>query len=181
MDIAGKHILIVGGSGLVGVAVARELLPVVPARVVITGLTRPEAEGGAAELLADPRRDEVTAVEAAWGDVFLRDDLRERARTDVLNDDAAREQLLDDLYGELTDQVVTRSALGALLLRVQPQIIVDCINTATAFAYQNVFERTKRLRAHAAAGSVTREEIEQHLATMYLPQLIRHVQIALEA
>jgi NAD(P)-dependent dehydrogenase (short-subunit alcohol dehydrogenase family) len=181
MDIAGKHVLILGGSGLVGMAVARELLPLTPARVVITGLTRAEAESGAAELLADPARTAATAVEAAWGDVFLRDELRERARTGVLADEAARGHLLDDLYGELTEQVVTRSALGALLLRVRPQIVVDCINTATAFAYQNIFDSAVRLRERAEAGSVTREQIEQHLATLYLPQLIRHVQIALEA
>jgi NAD(P)-dependent dehydrogenase (short-subunit alcohol dehydrogenase family) len=179
MDIAGKNVLILGGSGLVGMAVARELLPLDPARLMITGLTRGEAEGAAAELRAEGAG--ATVVEAAWGDVFMRAELRERVRADVLADEAARGQLLDDLYGELTEQVVARSALGALLLRVQPQIIIDCINTATAFAYQNVFDSTARLREHAVAGSVTREHIEQHLATLYLPQLIRHVQIALEA
>jgi NAD(P)-dependent dehydrogenase (short-subunit alcohol dehydrogenase family) len=179
MDIAGKNVLILGGSGLVGMAVARELLPLDPARLMITGLTRGEAEDAAAELRAEGAG--ATVVEAAWGDVFMRAELRERVRADVLADEAARGQLLDDLYGELTEQVVARSALGALLLRVQPQIIIDCINTATAFAYQNVFDSTARLREHAVAGSVTREHIEQHLATLYLPQLIRHVQIALEA
>src|SRR5688572_8090444 len=181
MDIGGKHVLILGGSGLVGMAVARELLPFAPARIVITGLTRAEAETAAVELERDPDRDSATAVESAWGDLFLVDALRERTRNAVLADEATRAQLLDDLYGELTEQVVARSALGALLLRLQPHIIIDCINTATAFAYQNIFDSAAKLRASAAAAPVPREQIEQHLATLYLPQLIRHVQIALEA
>ena len=79
------------------------------------------------------------------------------------------------------EQVVQRSAMGALLERRRPAIIVDCVNTATAFAYQNIFESAARLRRDAADGAVSPEGIERHLATLYLPQLIRHVQIALEA
>jgi NADPH:quinone reductase-like Zn-dependent oxidoreductase len=54
MDIAGSTVLILGGSGLVGTAVARELMPYGPARVVVSGLTRAEAEQAVAELAADP-------------------------------------------------------------------------------------------------------------------------------
>lgn len=181
MDIQGKNILILGGSGLVGMAVARELMPFAPARLVISGLTRTEAQDATAELERDPSRSPDTRVEAAWGDLFQRDDRRERGRTEILADTAARRELLDDLYGELTDEVVTRSALGALIDRTSPAIVVDCINTATAFAYQNVFDSASRLRTLSEAGSVPNDAIEEHLATLYLPQLIRHVQIALEA
>jgi NAD(P)-dependent dehydrogenase (short-subunit alcohol dehydrogenase family) len=180
MDIRGNTVLILGGSGLVGMAVARELMPHAPAVLVISGLTRAEAEEGAAELECEPALSRGTRIEAAWGDLFQRDAMRERARTDILGDTAARRMLLDDLYGELTDDVVERSALGALLARTRPGIVVDCVNTATAFAYQNVFDSAARLRALSEAGSVPNEAIEGHLATLYLPQLIRHVQIALE-
>ncbi|CAN5685442.1 hypothetical protein BH23GEM10_BH23GEM10_11870 [soil metagenome] len=93
---------------------------------------------------------------------------------------AARALLLDDLYGELTDDVVERSALGTLLLRLRPRIVIDCVNTATAFAYQNVFDSAAKLRTASADGSITNDQVEGHLATLYMPQLIRHVQIALE-
>src|SRR5690606_11477021 len=99
----------------------------------------------------------------------------------VLGDAANRKLLLDDLLGELTDDVVRRSALGALLARHRPELVVDCVNTATAFAYQNMFASGLALRAEAHAGRVDAERVERHLATLYLPQLIRHVQIALEA
>jgi NAD(P)-dependent dehydrogenase (short-subunit alcohol dehydrogenase family) len=180
MDIRGNTVLILGGSGLVGMAVARELMPHEPALLVISGLTRAEAEGGAAELEREPALSGGTRIEAAWGDLFQSDAMRERTRADILADTAARRLLLDDLYGEQTDDVVERSALGALLARTKPDIVVDCVNTATAFAYQDVFESAARLRALGEAGSVPNDVIEGHLATLYLPQLIRHVQIALE-
>jgi NAD(P)-dependent dehydrogenase (short-subunit alcohol dehydrogenase family) len=181
MDINGSDVLILGGSGLVGMAVARELMPYEPALLVICGLTRAEAEEAVAELEQEPARLESTRIEAAWGDLFLPDALRERRRLDVLADPTARQQLLDEIYGDLTDAVVSGSALGALLLRLRPRIVIDCVNTATAFAYQNVFRTANRMRELSQAGTVAADEVERLLATMYMPQLIRHVQIALEA
>jgi hypothetical protein len=181
MDIENKDVLILGGSGLVGMAVAREMLLHRPRSLTVSGLTRTEAEGGARDLAEDPSRAPETSIFAEWGDVFLPETLRERARDDVLSDPEARAVLLDDLLGELTPMLVTRSALGALLERRKPAIIVDCVNTATAFAYQNIFDSAATLRVAAADGSIDAEVVERHLATLYLPQLIRHVQIALEA
>lgn len=181
MEIKGRAVLILGGSGLVGLAVARRLLRHHPRTLVITALTRAEAEGGVAELHAEGVVPEETELVAEWGDLFLPDALKDRARGELLTDAEARGLLLDDLYGELTGEVVERSALGALLFRRRPQIIVDCVNTATALAYQNVFDSAIRLRALAGRGEADAEAVERHLATLYLPQLIRHVQLALEA
>lgn len=177
MDIAGSDILILGGSGLVGMAVARELLELGPRRLTICGLTRDEAEEAVRELAAE-RGD--TKIDAAWGDLFMPEKLRERSRAEVLADQDARSLLLDELYGELTDGVVERSALGSMLLRLKPRIVIDCVNTATAFAYQNVFDSAARLRSATADGTLSGDLVEGHLATLYMPQLIRHVQIALE-
>jgi NAD(P)-dependent dehydrogenase (short-subunit alcohol dehydrogenase family) len=181
MDIRGADVLILGGSGLVGMAVARELMPLAPARVIVSGLTRAEAEEAVRELMADEARAAESVIEAAWGDLFQRDALRERSRAELLADAESRRMLLDDLYGELTDDVIARSALGALLARTKPDIVIDCVNTATAFAYQNVFDSAAKLRELSETGAVPGDAVESHLATLYLPQLIRHVQIALEA
>ncbi len=178
MDIQGKTVLLLGGSGLVGLAVARALAPHAPGRIVLTALTRVEVEPAADELRAEAAGVDVVAE---WGDMFLPTTLKDRRRNDVLADTEARAQLLDDLYGDLTDEVVTRSHFATLLDRHRPEIVVDCVNTATAFAYQNVFASATALRAEAETGECTREVVERHLATLYLPQLIRHVQIALEA
>ncbi len=180
MQIRDRNILILGGTGLVGMAVAREFLPHEPAALVISGLGRDEAEAAVAELATDPRRREMTVLEAEWGDIFLPDSMKERRRAEVLGDAALRGRLVDDVYGELSDDVLTRSALGRLLQRRRPDIVIDCINTATAIAYQNIFESVDGLRAEAATGSASMESVERALATLYMPQLIRHVQILLE-
>ena len=44
MDISGKSILILGGYGLVGQAIARRLLPESPRRLVLLSLRQEEAE-----------------------------------------------------------------------------------------------------------------------------------------
>lgn len=178
MEIEGRDVLILGGSGLVGMAVAREMLRHGPRSLTISALTRAEAEAAVAEL---PAGAGATTLVAEWGDVFLPESMKDRSRTELLSDPEARAALLDATLGELTPEVVSGSALGALLERRRPAILIDCVNTATAFAYQNIFRSAAELRAGAAAGTLDSEAIERHLATLYLPQLIRHVQIALEA
>jgi NAD(P)-dependent dehydrogenase (short-subunit alcohol dehydrogenase family) len=180
MDIGGSRVLILGGSGLVGLAIARQVLPLAPRALILSGLTRPEAEAAVQELASEPAAEGVELI-AEWGDIFLPDALKERPRAELLADAEARAILLDDLYGAPTPDAVERSALGAMLLRQQPDVVVDCINTATVFAYQNVFASASRMLQQARSGELDAPAVEGHLATLYLPQLIRHVQIALEA
>ena len=180
MDIGGSRVLILGGSGLVGLAIARQVLPLRPAALILSGLTRPEAEDAVRELRAEPAAEGVEIL-AEWGDIFLPDVLKDRARAELLADAEARALLLDDLYGAPAADAVERSALGAMLLRQRPDAVVDCINTATVFAYQNVFASANRMLRQARSGELDAPAVEGHLATLYLPQLIRHVQIALEA
>ena len=178
MDIQGKTVLLLGGSGLVGLAVARALAPHAPRRIVISALTRGEVEPAVEELRADFAEIELAGE---WGDLFWPESLKDRTRGDVLADPEARATVLDDLYGDLTDDVVRRSTFASLLDRHRPHIVIDCVNTATAFAYQNIFASASRLRDEARDGGVSSDSVERHLATLYLPQLIRHVQIALES
>lgn len=173
--------MILGGSGLVGLAVARRLLRHEPALLVVSSLTRPEAEAAVQGLRGEGVVPEGVRLEAEWGDLFVPAALKDRPRSEVVADAEARAMLLDDLFGELTEAVLTRSTLGALLTRHRPDIVIDCVNTATAFAYQNVFESALSLRAASHTAPVDAEAVERHLTTLYLPQLIRHVQIALEA
>jgi len=105
--------------------------------------------------------------------------MKDRPRGEILDDPESRNLLVDDLYGELNDDVFHRSALGRLLLDVKPDIVIDSINTAGALAYQNFFNSAMDLRAKARDGQADLGEVEKHLATSYLPQLIRHVQISL--
>jgi len=177
MEINGRTVVVLGGTGLVGMAVARELLPHEPATLVICGLAREETELAVAALHGHG----ATRIVGEWGDVLVPSTMRELRRHEIIGDAALRASLLDDLYGELTEDVVQRSTLGALLLRHEPDILVDCINTATAFAYQNIFESAAHLRERGARSGATLDDVERHLATLYMPQLIRHVQVALGA
>ncbi len=178
MELKGSTVLILGGAGLVGEAVARSVLTQGPRKVVIAGLTREEAEEAVEELRADfPGTDSV--IEAFWGDLFVPWEMKDRPRGEILADSESRELLVNDLYGELTDEVYHRSALGRLLLDVKPDIVVDSINTAGALAYQNFFNSAMDLLDNARRGAADPGEVEKHLATSYLPQLIRHTQISL--
>jgi NAD(P)-dependent dehydrogenase (short-subunit alcohol dehydrogenase family) len=53
MDIKGKNALVLGGFGLVGRAICKELLAHEPARLVIGSLRRDEAEEAVRELQAE--------------------------------------------------------------------------------------------------------------------------------
>ncbi len=191
MDITGRSVVLLGGSGLVGMAVARRILPHRPARLVIASLMQTEAETAVEELRAEgaagaggatgPDGADGVELVAEWGDLFVPETLKDRPRREVLEDHEARVALLDDLYGELTPDVVARSSLGRLVARHRPDIVVDCVNTATAFAYQNVFQSAQSLRTAAEGSGADRDTVERHLTTLYLPQLIRHVQIVLES
>ncbi len=178
MDIENRTVLLLGGSGLVGLAVARAMVPHRPKKIVLTALTAEEVEPAVEEFRGEAEGIEVVGE---WGDMFWPESLRGRSRGDVLADPEARTRLLDDLYGDLTDDVIEASHFAALLNRHSPDLVVDCVNTATAFAYQNIFASATELRRHAEDDHCSREQVERHLATLYLPQLIRHVQIALEA
>jgi NAD(P)-dependent dehydrogenase (short-subunit alcohol dehydrogenase family) len=179
MDLRDKTVLILGGAGLVGIAVARKMLEDRPARIAIGSLRKEEAEDAVEELRHDPLSEGVV-LDPVWGDLFVPDSLKDRSRKDVLDDPEARALLVDDLYGELTEEVFQGSSFGRLLLDVKPQILVDSVNTAGALAYQNAFASAADLRNAAAVGAADLDAVETHLATLYLPQLIRHTQIALE-
>jgi NAD(P)-dependent dehydrogenase (short-subunit alcohol dehydrogenase family) len=180
MDIQGSSVLILGGSGLVGMAIARQLIAHRPARIVVAGLTRAEVETAVAELAGEAEPAGVALV-PEWGDIFASRDLKDRTRGEVLADERMRASLLEELYDLPVDEAVERSALGALLLQHRPAVVVDCINTATVVAYQDVYGSVQRLREQVRAGRVEPDSVERHLATLYLPQLIRHVQLSLEA
>jgi len=179
MDINGRNILMLGGSGLVGIAIARKLLPLRPARLVIAALRRAEAEEGVATLRALPEAGGVEPV-AEWGGILLRASRKDDSRAAMLATDEGRAEILDDLLGHPGEEDFRRNLLYALLERHEPEIVIDCVNTATAIAYQDLFKSAGNLRdLMLTGGKPTVADIEAHLTTLYLPQLIRHVQTLL--
>jgi len=177
MELSGATVMILGGSGLVGHAVARRLLDRRPKSVVIVALTEREIAEASAALrpLAGG-----TAIATEAGNVYLPASLAHADRATLTDDAANRRLLIEDVYGDLTDDVIARSFLVQLLERYKPDAVVDCINTATAFAYQDVYRSARGLHAAAVQGAVDLAAVEKHLLTEPIPQLTRHIQIVVE-
>lgn len=175
MEIRDSTVLLLGGAGLVGAAVARRLAPHHPRRLVITALTKAEAEAGLRDLGAEVG----VPVEARWGNIFLPSDLAERGHDDLMQDASARRRMIDDVLRPASASFHD-NLLFQWLTTIRPDAVVDCVNSATALAYQDVFASSARLLEAAVRGGASTEEVERHLLTLPLPQLIRHMQTLFE-
>src|SRR3990170_2880129 len=192
MDIRGKNALVLGGFGLVGRAVCRDLLEHKLARLVVASLHKQEAKQAVAELKAEFPKSR-TKFFATWGDIFLRAEWRtdNPSRADIRGDARKRAVVVGDIVDDLSDEILTASLLFQIIqgqakgLDGAPaQIIVDCINTSTAVAYQNIYAWARKLQGLIASGNGGTkwpEEVEQLLAALYVPQLVRHIQILHES
>ncbi len=184
MDIKNRTVLVLGGGGLVGAAVCRKLIDEGPKRIIITSITRREAE----ETIAALRKEFPglpKGLFAAWGgNIFVRYALKDVRREEIMDNPARRRMFIEDNLEELTEAVIRRSAIHKLLTATKPDVIVDCINSATAIAYQDIFGSARRVirslrqgRRKPDAERDLRETTERLLCTLYVPQLIRHVQL----
>jgi hypothetical protein len=182
MDIRNKTVLVIGGWGLVGSAVCRQLMGEKPKRIIVTSLTESEAKE-AVDLLKKQYPRAGRSFFIPWaGNIMLRHTLKDRSRDEILKDPKTRAMLIDDLLDELTPEVLERTSVFQLLSKYKPDIVIDCINTATAIAYQDLFQVSREVRKainkQSTGGAEALIEVtERLLATQYIPQLIRHVQI----
>ncbi|PYQ22371.1 MAG: short-chain dehydrogenase [Acidobacteria bacterium] len=174
MDLGGKDVLILGGYGLVGQAVARRLLRESPRRLVLLSLKREEAEEVAGVLAAEAGEVE---LEPAWGDVFTFADIKDRPRREVYAEPAQRARLIESLVEPLAEAAAARYFLYQLVTAKRPDLIVDCVNTATGIAYQDIYKTSRLAYQALREGADLRESLEMLLVTDYVPQLIRHVQV----
>jgi hypothetical protein len=177
MDIKNKRILVLGGFGLVGQAVIKRLMREEPAHVVITSLGKSEVES-ALSYFEKLYHGSDTTFEALWGNLFVRESWKDDSRESLLQNPEKRDRLIDDILGDLTEDVIKSNTLYNAIEWARPDAIVDCINTSTAIAYQDLFTLSQRVRAAVHSNAATSAElVERLLASLYIPQLIRHVQI----
>ena len=113
MDIRDRDVLILGGYGLVGQAVARRLLPEAPRRMILLSLRRDEAEEAVRALRRGARR--ASTLQPAWGDVFTLTDLKDRPRREVYGDRALRARLIESLLDTLTEEAASEYYLYQLI------------------------------------------------------------------
>ena len=180
MNIQNKTVLVLGGWGLVGNAVARKLVEDNPKRIIITSLKLSEAKDAVSKLEEEfPQKGKDYFV--PWGgDIFVRYEYKEESRAKILADKESRATIMKDIMDELSDDIIKSSSIYHLLIEFKPEIIIDCINTATAIAYQDIYTSYRSL-SRAIKNKVSYEDLveetEKLLCTLYIPQLIRHVQL----
>ena len=180
MDIQNKTVLVLGGFGLVGSAVARKLIPENPKRIIITSLHISEAEEAVRKLNEEFPGKGLDYFIPYGGDIFVRDEFKNENRQTILNDPAKRRKLMQDIMEEFSKDILHSSSIYKLLIGYKPDIIIDCINTATAIAYQDVYlsyRTISKLIENKTGYDNLTDEIEKLFCTIYIPQLIRHIQI----
>ncbi len=180
MDIQNKTVLILGGWGLVGNAISRKLVDENPKNLIITSLKYSEAKEAVQKLEIEfPHKEKGFFI--PWGgDIFVRNEFKDLNRAEVITDSNKRKVIISDTLDELSDDILNNSAIFRLLTLYSPDIIIDCINTATAIAYQDIYTSYRsisRAIKNKASYDELVEESEKMLSTLYIPQLIRHVQI----
>ncbi|NCG18352.1 MAG: hypothetical protein GWP91_04975 [Rhodobacterales bacterium] len=171
-----KDYLILGGAGLVGLQVCRLIARQLdPRRVVVASLHRVEAEQ-AVQKLQREFGDEIAFL-PVWGNLFVPRKYANTSRTDLLGDAAIRNDLMAAVYGEFEDHY-SDNHLVQMVRTHRPQVVVDCVNTATGLSYQNVFDGAHKVldwmgpNGFDPKGS---EDMEHFLLSQSVPQLIRHV------
>lgn len=181
MEIRDRKILVLGGAGLVGRAVCRRLLREGPSMVVVCSIDRASAEASAAELQKEYPEVE---LRSDWGNVFVRRELKDLTWDEILANPEHRRAIIadtmDPMTGERKARILQLSTLASLFRAHEPDAIIDCVNTATAFAYQNIYESVRSLQ-EVLDGPLdpdrVREALERHICKLYTPPLVRHIQI----
>ena len=174
--------LILGGAGLVGFQVCRQILMnLKPRRIVVASLLEPEANAACRKLEAE-FGDSVAFV-PAWGNLFVPRDLVTLPRGQILADAGQRHRLLAAVYDDY-EEAYRDNHLVHLIRTHRPEVIVDCVNTATGFSYQDVFDGAAKVRGWIGkdgfdAQGVT--DLETFLLSQSVPQLIRHVRFLHQA
>lgn len=193
----GETFLILGGGGMIGAQVVHEIASELKPRwVIICSRNQREVR----EVIENLKREfPYVRFIGFWGDIFLRTEWntqerqRQLSRAQLMESAARRRDLYEDVFHDF-DAAYSRSQLVRLILEHKPDVVVDCINTATGISYQDVytsseiakarFEALKaKLRGEESDHQIGLDEVaspaERALDTLLIsqpiPQLIRHV------
>jgi len=171
MQIKGSRILVLGGWGLVGSAISRELMKHAPAKLYISSLRKEEAEDAVQSLRNEYKDVDPETFQPLWGNIFTRKQWKDMFWGDVLSDSDLRKNVISDIYDNLSDDIMNDSALNDFITTAKPDLVIDCINTATAIAYQDIYNSVNNARRELNKGDVSDETIERMMSSDYIPQL----------
>jgi hypothetical protein len=162
VNIEGSKVLVLGGYGLVGIAVCRELLDRNPREIQIHSLRQEEAEE-ALERVAPFAHG--VKLSASSGDIF------------GLTEEAPRNLQIAAQLKPLSEEGREKFLLYRLLVDGKPEIVIDSVNTATGIAYRDVYSASAKVLESLEAGSSQCKQVEDLLEALYVPRLIRHIQV----
>jgi NAD(P)-dependent dehydrogenase (short-subunit alcohol dehydrogenase family) len=162
MNIAGRKVLVLGGYGLVGTAVCRELLVRRPAELTVHSLHLQEAEEARADLVREGTGVRLAAV---GGDLFGLDQLAPRA------------DRIESQVGALKEEALGGFVLYRLLKDLRPEIVVDCVNSATAIAYRDVYRSAASVLDELRQSQLSEDTVAELLEALAIPRLTRHIQV----
>jgi hypothetical protein len=166
LNIEKRKILVLGGYGLVGMAVCRELLQRRPQEIQIHSLRIEESERAREELAPEAGS---TVLSVSAGDLF---GLVQTAGQPTSKRDKIRAEL-----HPLSDEHLSVFFLYKLLADAKPDVVIDCINTATGIAYGDIFKSSQKVLQQLDAGEIDNATTEALLDALYMPRLIRHIQV----
>lgn len=194
--LADNIVLVLGGAGLVGNAIARRLAllkpKVRPRRIILASRSEAEACAAVAKLEQE-QEDRLTYIPnlqhsprlefvPEWGDVFVRSEFAHIPRSELQASTSHRRALLVDLY-DSPEEAYERSYLVHILRKHRPQVLIDSINTATGLSYQNIFDAAFKVRQSLksceeseANSQQLKLDIERMLLAQSVPALVRHIQ-----
>lgn len=168
--------LIFGGAGLVGLQVCRHIAQhLEPRRIVVASLL--ESEAAAACAVLEKEFGARISFVPAWGNLFVPRELADTPRGKIINSTDLRKQLLGALYDDF-EPAYQANHLVWLIRRHRPQVIVDCVNTATGLSYQDVWQGAAKVRGWLSGDGFAAQgvqDLEALLLSQAGPQIVRHV------
>lgn len=162
MNIQGTKVLVLGGYGLVGMAVCRELLERGPREIQIHSLLPQESVEARQQLRAAAGKVELSV---SSGDIF------------GLAEEVPRGEQIWAQLSQLRDSDLPRFRLYQLLTESRPDTVIDCVNTATGIAYRDIYKASAKVWDQLAGAALSEQAVENLLEALYVPRLIRHIQV----
>lgn len=135
-----KSVVIFGGGGLVGCQVARQIAEhIEPDNIVICALTEQEAKPVVEKLKKEFPNIKNITIE--FGNLFVRESLSSKNRAEIISKDENLDTIFNDVFGNITDEdenVGQQNLMVKIIAKHKPDVVIDCVNTATGISYQDV-------------------------------------------
>ncbi len=141
-----ESVVIFGGGGLVGYQICRLMArEFKPKTIVVCTLLEKEALETVA-LLKDEFSGHDTHFISEFGNIFVREEYSRLSKGEIQADEDILSTIYEDVFGDLNNEPINISNAGLMpkiILKYCPDVVVDCVNTATAISYQDIKSSAK--------------------------------------